>query len=194
MKKVMLVLSLLALTGLFACNGGDEEMKEDLSEALAKIENLQKKLKTKEDQSDDLQNENIRLNQQVIELTGAKEMGAVEVTNIKWEENDRDFQLILHGTIKNTGRAYLSNITVKVEIMDKFDNVIQAPVVNDPDREIMPMLFFHDVAEALNMGDSKTFKMIIYTRNIHASGLGKVKEAIDNKDQYKVTGLFVTAK
>lgn len=197
MRNVVLTLSLLALTGLFACNGQDEQMKQERDEALAKIAELEKKLSTKETELDDLVNKNLKLSEDVRELQSAKEMGSVEVTNVTWEELDREFKLILRGTVKNTGRAYLYDVTVKVAIVDQTENIIEAPLVNDPDRESMSMLFFHNVADSLNTGGSKDFEMVIYTRNIHASGLGKVKESIRqdaSSTTWEVTGLFNTAK
>ena len=196
MRKVLLVVSLLALAGLFACNGEDEGLKKELNEANTEVESLKKQVRSKEDELDDQTTKNLRLGEELRELETAKERGAIELSNLKWEENDRDFKLILHGTAKNTGRVYLYDVTVKVAIMDRTENIIEAPVVNDLDREKMPMLFFHEVTGSLNTGDSKDFSLVIYTRNIHASGLGKVKESIREQqgdNTWKVTGLFNSA-
>jgi len=197
MRKFLLAVSFVGLLCLFACNGEDETVKRDLEESRAKVEDLNNKLSTTETQLDKQVNDNIRLNEQIRELEAAKEMGAVELSDLKWIENDRDFQLILTGTVKNTGKSYLYDVTVKVGIMDETENIIVAPIVNDPDREEIPTLFFHNVADSMNTGDSKTFKMVIMTRNIHASGLGKMKESVREKQgptTWEVTGLFNTAK
>jgi hypothetical protein len=188
---------LVALAGIVSCNGEDDSMRKDLEEARATIEDLNNRLSTKETEVDDLTDENLKLNEDVRELESAKEMGEVELDNLKWEENDREFKLILTGTVKNTGKAYLYDVTVKVGIMDETENVIVVPTVNDEDRESMPMLFFHNVADSMNTGDSKDFEMVIYTRKIRADGLGKVKESIRREQgptTWEVTGLFNTAK
>jgi hypothetical protein len=197
MRKIFLALSLVALAGIAGCNGEDEALKHELDDALAKIESMKKEVRSKEDELDEQINKNLKLSEELRELETAKEMGEVEIVNLKWDEKDRDFKLILRGTVKNTGRAYLYDVTIKVAITDATENIIVAPIVNDPDREEMEMLFFHNVADSLNKDGSKDFEMVIYTRNIHASGLGKVKEAIRQSSgptTWEVTGLFNTAK
>jgi predicted nuclease with TOPRIM domain len=199
MRKVLLILSLLALTGLYGCNGQDEELKEEIKELEAKIESQKKDISTKESDLDEASTTIINLRDEMATLREAKELGAVEITNLKWVEKDADFKLILKGTVKNTSSVYLRDVSIKVGIEDKTENIIEAKVVNDPDRESMKMLFFHNVADSMNAGDSKDFEMVIYTRNIFAAGLGKVKEAIRTmadleSSQVKITGLFITAK
>jgi hypothetical protein len=196
MRRVMLALSLAALTGLFACNGEDENLKKELMDAKAKVESLQNDLSSKETDLDQAVVENRALTTELTEVKRSKELGAVEISNLNWQEKDADFKLILTGTVKNTGNAFLRDVTVKVAIKDETDNIIEVKIVNDPDREKMSMLFFQNVADALNKGSSKDFELVIYTRNIHASGLGKVKEAIHapGGPRVEITGLFVSAR
>jgi predicted nuclease with TOPRIM domain len=198
MRKVLLVLSLLALTGLYACESQEEELKQEIKELEEKVQAQDKKLQTQEAQIDEYSTTIIELRNVKDALEAARELGSIEISDLKWKIDDDDFKLILYGTVKNTGKAYLHDVTVKVEIRDKTDNVIDAKIINDPDRENMKMLFYHNVAGSLDQNDSQDFALVIYTRDIHDDALGRVKDAIgtmgDPEPQVKVTGLFISAR
>ena len=197
MRIALVALSMLALLLPLGCNKESSDDTEELREAQAEIQNLKQKVKTLEDQADKYGSQNIELSKKIRDLEGRKEIGEVKVSNLKWTENDRESQLILTGTVENTGHAYLSDVTVKVTIKDQTRNIIKAELVNKEDRDYMPMLFFHNVQDALAKGDKKDFKLIIYTRNIHAGSFSEVQEAIrkDAGDEsWEVIPLFVTAR
>ncbi len=198
MRIALLAVAVLALVVPFACKRGGEDSTEELREARAETENLKKEVKTQEDLADKYSKQNVELSKKIRDLEGRKEIGEVKVYNLKWDENDREEQLILTGTVENTGHAYLSDVTVKVGIKDDTRNVIQAKLVNDPGgRETKPMLFFHNVADALAKGDKKDFKLIIYTTTIHAGSFDDVQKAVRQEagpDTWEVVPLFVTAR
>lgn len=195
MRIALAALSVLALLLPLGCNKETGDSTEDLREARAEIENLKQKVKTLEDQADTYGSQNIELSKKIRDLEGRKEIGEVKVSNLEWTENDRESQLILTGTVENTGHAYLTDVTVKVAVRDETRNIIKAELVDKTDRATMPMLFYHSVEEALAKGDKKDFKLVIYTRNIHAGSFSEVQEAIRKPmgdETWTVTPLFKT--
>jgi hypothetical protein len=195
MRIALAALSMLALLLPLGCKREGADSTEELREARAEVDNLKTKVKTLEDQDDKYRLQNIELSKKVNDLESRKEIGEVKVYNLKWDENDRESQLILTGTVENTGHAYLTDVTVKVAIKDETRNVIKAELVNKDDRATMPMLYYHNVTDALAKGDKMDFKLIIYTRNIHANSFTDVQEAIrkpQGDETWTVTPLFRT--
>jgi len=196
MRSLALILSLLALSALFACNAEETDLARKLDERNATIEELNKQIGSLETDRDQVTTENKKLLDENRTLKTTKELGAVELSNLKWEERDDRFHLILRGTVTNTGHAFISHITVKVAIKDETDNIIEADLVNDPDeRGKMPMLFFHNAADSLNVGDSEDFEMIIYAKDINATSKSKVKDAIrDHENRVEYTAMFCSSQ
>lgn len=192
MRNLALILSLLAMWGLFACSAEETDFTRELSEREAAIKDQEEQIHSLETQLDQIRKDNRQLSDENRALNDVKELGVVELSNLEWEEDDDRLRMILRGTVKNTGRSFVWHVTIKVAINDETENVIEADLSYDPDdRGKIPMLFYHNAADSLNIGDSKDFEIIIYTRNIFAGSLGKVKEAIRNHEsQVEYVALF----
>jgi hypothetical protein len=194
MKAIAGVLT-LAFVFTVGCKNETEKYKAQIEERESKIRALEKGKAEIESTVDELRKKSDDVSKQVSELKKRKERGAVEITNLKWSENEKEFQVILTGTVKNTGLVYLRDVTVKVSLLDETGNPLVVPLINDPyERESETIRMFHYVAESLDVGGSKDFRFVIYTRLMHGDGVAKIRKCIENPKLYDVVGLFVSAK
>jgi len=187
----------LTLAFVFAvgCKGEVEKYKSQIEDKERTIKSLENEKAESKSTVDQLRKKSDEQSKEISQLRNRKEMGAVEISNLKWSENEKEFQVILTGTVKNTGLVYLRDVRVDVSLVDETENPLVITLVNDPcERESETMRLFQYVAESLDVGGSKDFRLVIYTRLMHGDGIAKIRKCMENPKLYKVVGLFVSAK
>ncbi|MFH1769781.1 MAG: hypothetical protein ABH833_03900 [Parcubacteria group bacterium] len=195
MKKTIIacILGLTIITS--GCKESISRYKSLVEEKDSAIKTLHAEISDKDGIISELRKIKDELDKEKSQLLKHKEVGEVEITNIKWEEKERDFQFVLSGTIKNTGLAYLKDVTLRVTFLDEKGNPLVAKLLNDPfERGSETTRFYYHAADSLGTGNSIEFKMIIYTHLIHHEGKSRIRQCIKDPKAYELVGFFVSAK
>ena len=197
MRRVVFVWVLL-LT--FGCGGAASvhELEVRLRDKQKEVERLKQQLLQKERELDDLRAQNSQLTQEKVKLASMKEMGKAELLNLRWETHFEDPQekyIALKGVVKNTGKAYLEDVTLKVALLDDTGNVIEVGLMPPyaPAKEKM-LKFFPLVDErgkevSLDPDSSQEFEFRIKTAYFDGNGQAAVKKAVDS-ESFSVKVLF----
>lgn len=191
--RVIAVVSALIFIFTVGCKSEVEEYKRQIADKESKIKSLGNEKAESERTVSELRKKNDELSKANSELKNRKELGSVEIANLQWTEKEKEFQVILTGTVKNTGLAYLRDVTVQVSLLDETGNPLVVPLINDPyERESEVMRLFQYVTESLDVGGSKDFTLVIYTRLMHGDGVAKIRNCTENPKLYEVVPIFVS--
>jgi hypothetical protein len=193
MRALTAVSMLVFVTFFVGCEGKVQNYESQIKDKDSRIKSLESDKAESARTVAELRKKTDDLSKEATELRKSKERGAVEISNLKWTEKEAEFQIFLTGTVKNTGRAYLRDVTLKVSLFDETHNPLVVSLVNDPcERVSETMHLYHHVADSLGEGDSKDFQMIIYTHLMHGDGKAKVRKAIGDPKLQEIIALFVS--
>ncbi|MCX7703508.1 MAG: hypothetical protein N2234_05350 [Planctomycetota bacterium] len=179
--RVVFVVLLLAV--IFGCEGARSvtELELELRNEKNNSKNMEQQLIQKDNELNELRSRVSQLEQEKVKISGMKEMGDAKIEELKWEMRLDEFYIELRGKVRNTGRAYLEDVTLKVALRDETDNIIDVELMPPYAPEKERMLKFFPL-EPLEVGATQEFKVRISTKYFHANGLAAVKKCIDENN------------
>lgn len=185
---------------LIGCEGASSvhEAEVRLRDKQKEVRMLKQQLVQKERELDDLRAQNSQLIQEKIKLASMKELGRAKLENVRLEthfEDPQEKHIAVKGIVKNVGKAYLEDITLKVALLDDTGNIIKVKLMPPyaPAEERM-LKFFPLVDEkgrevSLDPNAQQEFEFRIKTAYFDGNSLAAVKKAIDT-NSFVVRVLF----
>jgi hypothetical protein len=178
-----------AAIGVMFCGcSKDGEMSSDMVGRLNRqIDMKNKELASKDADISKTQAAKTLLEKEISNLKTKKELAAYEFVTKPMVEitiEPMEFVIVLKGTLKNTGTVQMNNVTLKVAFMDgsnskilerRFQRDIPVPEMTN----LSPYhVYYSDITDTLNEGESREFTMKIYFKNFQGS-LDQLKPCVD---------------
>jgi|GEM_PF-2860311 hypothetical protein len=157
------------------------EMEVELRDLHNTIEKQKQDIDRAQNELSELRARVSQLEQEKVKLAGMKELGDAKLEEVKWEMRLEEFYINLKGKVRNTGKAYLEDVTLKVALLDETGNIIDVELTPPYAPQKERMLKFFPLEQPLEVGATQEFSFKIETKYFNANGLAAVKKAIETE-------------